>query len=293
MSNIKYWAGGFGKQESYEKDNEKLKDFIKNNYWAAIYWDKDDDYHEEAVRIRNLFQEIKVGDKFLIKGYGGKHVINVHHVGQVKSIDSKKERLELEPIKVNHYKGLAPTGAGAGNWRPALLEIHRPDLIKLFFNDNVSVHVPVTSRKRKLIRRIKKAAKTLNVTEQLRKGNDGYVTAATHNKIQQCFAEHLKAKYEPKGYSVTFEENYVDIKLERKDSITFYEVKPYDSVEYCIRIGLGQILSYVCFDNSVKQKKIRIVGANEATDEDKTYIEYLKKHLNIDFDYIQFPLDKP
>ena len=50
-SQINYWAGGFGKQENPQRDNELLSDFIKNNYWAAIYWDKDDT-RPEPVRIR-------------------------------------------------------------------------------------------------------------------------------------------------------------------------------------------------------------------------------------------------
>jgi hypothetical protein len=351
---MKYWAGGFGKGDDAYKN---LKNFIEKNYWAAIYWPKGDK-DPDAIRTRELFKQIEIGDKFLIKGLGGRYSLKVHYIGQVQKKDEKNERLEFKKIDIKLYRGIAPKGKNAGGWFDTLIEVKRADIVKLLFNEDIStipkpallqvfnheieikeqtkpkpqtfVYVfgkklctlsdfnkfvadgtieilsssnSSVSPKSELIennssfidvsreiqkRRIKKAGTSINTTGQFRKGTGAYVTNPKHNEIQKSFVEHLKNKFNSVGDRVEFEENYVDIKLLQTDCITLYEVKPYNRAEDCIRSGLGQLLSYVCFDTSPKEIKIRIVGPCPPNKEEIKFITFLKDTLSIDFEYEHF-----
>ncbi len=351
---MKYWAGGFGKGDDAYKN---LKNFIEKDYWAAIYWPKGDK-DPDAIRTRELFKQIEIGDKFLIKGLGGRYSLKVHYIGQVLKKDLKNERLDFEKLDINLYRGIAPKGKNAGGWFDTLIEVKRPDIVKLLFHDDISI-IPKSTLlqifnheieikeqtkpkpqtfvyvfgkklctlsdfnkfvadgtiellsssnssvlpKSELIenstdfldvsqeiqrRRTKKAGMSINTSSQFRKGTGSYVTNPKHNKIQKSFVEHLKNKFNSVNDRVEFEENYVDIKLLQSDCITLYEVKPYNMAEDCIRSGLGQLLSYVCFDTSPKNMKIRIVGPYPPSKDEIKFIDFLKGTLNIDFDYEHF-----
>jgi hypothetical protein len=115
------------------------------------------------------------------------------------------------------------------------------------------------------------------------------VTNPVHNQIQQLFKDHLEKQFGKDN--VQLEENNVDIKLFRQDTITFYEVKPYDFAEDCIRSGLGQLLSYVFFDTDNREKRIRIVGPYPPNSDEQNLIDFLKRTLSIDFDYESFKID--
>jgi hypothetical protein len=131
LENIKrYWAGGFGKGEHFY---ERLEDFKVKNYWQALDYD-DDSNQQIAENAWSLFRQIKIGDLFIIKGYGGSHNLTVHYLGEVIRIDEEKGRLDFKKINGDLYKGDAPRGEGAGNWFNTLLEVYRKeDIEKLFF----------------------------------------------------------------------------------------------------------------------------------------------------------------
>lgn len=132
MDSINYWALGFN------SDYNRLNRFRENNFWQAIDFDKNDN-GRAAQRTRNLFSQIKIGDKVLIKGYGGSHDLIIHYKGEVKGINLDAERLDLTPIDGELYHGKAPRGNGAGQWRETILQITRQGDIDLFFNDIVAI----------------------------------------------------------------------------------------------------------------------------------------------------------
>lgn len=112
----------------------------------------------------------------------------------------------------------------------------------------------------------------------------------THNKIQNAFAKKLKQQF---PYDVVrIESNRIDIKRENEKELFYYEVKPYNSAFICIREGIGQLLDYY-YSNTSKSKKIhlRIVGTPQPFDNDLRFIDFIKRSLNISFDYIGFKIE--
>lgn len=126
-----------------------------------------------------------------------------------------------------------------------------------------------------------------NVEPTYREVSYSKLISQTHNKIQNAFAKDLKLQY-PNDVIRT-ETNYIDIKRENKKEIYYYEVKPYNSTYSCIRAGIGQLLDY-CFINPSKSKTVhlRIVGTPKPSTKDIEFIEYIKRSLNISFDYISY-----
>lgn len=130
----RYWAGGFGRGAQFYA---RLEDFIENNYWQALDYDEDSN-QDAANKALSLFDEIEVGDLFLIKGYGGSNDLVVHYLGKVINKIEDEGKLEFEPISKNKVNIKGPTGKGSGNWRDTLLEITRPEDIQLLFHKNNS-----------------------------------------------------------------------------------------------------------------------------------------------------------
>lgn len=137
-----------------------------------------------------------------------------------------------------------------------------------------------------LKRRRRKAGGIRNTTSQQRKGSKAYVAHMRHNHIQKKFVDYLKAKHGENN--VYAELDYADVTVIHQGVTTIYEIKPYALAEDCIRVGLGQLLSYAHFDKSGNPLKLRIVGPNPANKIEHRFISYLKKRLNHDFDYEPF-----
>lgn len=126
----RYWAGGFGK---FEGSNERLEKFKKDNYWQALDYDEDSN-QSVAEAAWALFSEIKIGDWFLIKGYGGGQTMNIHYIGEVIKKDDKIRRVDFKRIRETTFSANQPKGKDAGNWFLTLLEVYREDIIQdLFF----------------------------------------------------------------------------------------------------------------------------------------------------------------
>jgi len=176
-----------------------------------------------------------------------------------------------------------------GGYGRTIHSITNKELIDKLFYDYKNPNSSSVRQKIKTKRRTKKAAAIKNILGQKRKGSEGYVTNPQHNKIQQLFKEHLETTF-GKNH-VRIEENNVDIKLFQQDSITFYEVKPYDFAEDCIRSGLGQLLSYIFFDTDKREKRMKIVGPYPPDKDEQDFIDFLKKTLIIPFEYECFKID--
>lgn len=125
----RYWAGGFGKGEEFYA---RLEEFKKERYWNALDYDEDSN-PIAAENAWNIFRKIEIGDWFIIKGYGGNHNLTVHYIGEIYAINKKEGKLYFNTINRLLYKGEAPRGEGAGNWRNTLLEVTRPEDINMLF----------------------------------------------------------------------------------------------------------------------------------------------------------------
>ena len=124
-----------------------------------------------------------------------------------------------------------------------------------------------------------------NTESMIRTVSYSAIISQTHNKIQNAFAKNLKEQF-PDDV-VRTESNYVDVKRENATDIFLYEVKPFNSAYRCIREGIGQLLDYsFSLKNSEKQVHLIIVGMVKPNDHDKKFIKFVKKGLNLPFEYI-------
>ena len=158
------------------------------------------------------------------------------------------------------------------------------------FGENEDKKEIVGTSTRKGRRRItRRATSGRNTNTQIRTVTRSYVAEQKHNKIQEALEALLVKQYEKKN--VILEENFVDIKLIQPDYISFYEVKSSSYASECIKEALGQILLYSLNDTDNRPKKHIVVGQYPATDNDKKYINYLKKNLKLEFEYLNVDIE--
>ena len=84
---------------------------------------------------------------------------------------------------------------------------------------------------------------------------------------------------------VVLEENWVDVKLYLPNEIVFYEVKSDLNASSCVRNAIGQGLNYICSDRDSRPKKLVVVGPVQPNEQDRLFIEFVKRNLLIEFDY--------
>lgn len=137
-------------------------------------------------------------------------------------------------------------------------------------------------------KRKRKGATDRTTEPQQRKGSGSYIAKQKHNLIQEELQKQLIEKYGSEN--VVLEENYVDVKLIQKEFLGFYEVKSASYASECIKEALGQILLYSHNDEDERIKKIYVVGQYPATEQDLSYIAYIKKILCLDFDYLNIDI---
>jgi hypothetical protein len=135
----------------------------------------------------------------------------------------------------------------------------------------------------------RKSATGRNTNRQVRTVTRSYFAEQRHNKIQEALKKILIKKYGKNN--VILEENFVDIKLIQPDHISFYEVKSSPYAAECIKEALGQILLYSLNDTDKRPKKHFIVGQYSATHNDRKYIDFLKRNLKVEFEYISVEIE--
>jgi len=126
--------------------------------------------------------------------------------------------------------------------------------------------------------------KMKNTSESLVTVSANFIRKAVHNKIQQGVYEKMINLFGEDA--VKMEENFVDIIFTTKEFTELIEVKPYHSVTYCIREGLGQLLSY--YQKHYQNRKnvhLVIIGRNKPNSVDKDFITFIQKTINVKFTY--------
>jgi hypothetical protein len=145
--------------------------------------------------------------------------------------------------------------------------------------------VVIKKTKKRIVR---KAASERNIKPQIRSITRSFIVEQKHNKIQEALKTKLINQFGKEN--VILEENFVDIKLIQPKYISFYEVKSASFATECIKEALGQILLYSLNDNDQRIKKHFVVGQYPPTEMDEEYINFLKKNLNLEFDYINIDI---
>ena len=131
----------------------------------------------------------------------------------------------------------------------------------------------------------------LNTEKQVRTGSKPYVAEAAHNVLQLQIYQHLCQIYGKQ--KVKLEKDYIDIVLDQGKKIILYEVKPYRSVNQCLRVAFGQLMQY-CFNSQSmdKQLELAIVGPNQPSPDELKFIKFVQKNLSIPLKYLCFTNDK-
>ncbi len=110
-----------------------------------------------------------------------------------------------------------------------------------------------------------------------------YIADFKHDRLQEALKKKLIAQYGKNA--VKKEENFVDIKLVLPHCLTFYEIKTASFASDCVKQALGQVLLYVHHDSDSRKKKIVVVGQYPPNQDDRGFIEYIQKLLQIEFTY--------
>jgi hypothetical protein len=174
--------------------------------------------------------------------------------------------------------------------KPAYLNVYEfmRQLYDQFGESDDKNEIVGTTRKGRR-RTTRRAATTRNTNTQTRTVTRSYVAEQKHNKIQEALEAILIKEYGETN--VILEENFVDIKLLQPNYISFYEVKSSSYASECIKEALGQILLYSLNDKDSRPKKHIVVGQYPATENDKEYIDFLKKNLKLEFEYINVEIE--
>ena len=120
-----YWAGGF----RWEAKN-KLEEFTSGNFWQ-IGWKKND-RNPAAKKTWKYFKDIRVGDEFAIKGYGGRNDLKVHYVGQVTD-KSNDGIIQLKKLDRPLFHDKGPVGLTGATWFDTLVPIKKRQIIDAIF----------------------------------------------------------------------------------------------------------------------------------------------------------------
>jgi hypothetical protein len=173
--------------------------------------------------------------------------------------------------------------------KPPHLTIHEyaDVLYKKFGSEEDSQNTETTSNKGP---RKRKATKSLKFGQEYRKGTKGYFASRKHSELQQTLYDRLTIKY-PTA-CVSMEPNYVDVRVEFKDKIFFYEVKSDAHAGDCIRNSLGQLLAYSFHDDATTRIRLFVAGENEANKLDIEFLKFLNNQYDLSIEYIAVPLKK-
>jgi hypothetical protein len=126
--------------------------------------------------------------------------------------------------------------------------------------------------------------------ERTRAASDGATYNPRHVQLQNRLYQKLCSEYgkEP----VEYEDEFVDIKFQVNDTVTFIEIKMELTVKRCIRLALGQLLEYTHYPSETRAQKLIVVGDAFPKIEDVTYLKQLRTIYNIPVYYSRWDWDK-
>ena len=236
-----------------------------------------------AYSALKYFLNLKEGDLIAIKSsgspVGNKPRLKICGYAIVKKKEDKIYEFDSEElghlVYVDFFEEKINRNLKLGYGR-AIHKLTNIDHIKKIFGAYYEPHMISKS----------KGITTKNVNSHIRIiKNSHLIIEAANNKLQQKFYNKLVDEYG--ADKVKLEDNFVDIKLIERNKITYFEVKPYSTASDCIKDALGQVLDYLWKDRAIKkdESKIVVVGPSRPTNIENKYIQFLKKNLEIEFDY--------
>ncbi|GEM_PF-2261559 len=265
----------------YGKSQEEIVSFLRKKGHSS-----------KEYSATKKFLQLKPGDMIALKskGWPKGNQPSLEIVGYAIVVERDGRIYSHDPGDLGHLINVEFIETGLnidkkiGGYGETIYEITDPARIEIIFDKYRTSDQPLVREKVRSRRTKRKSTNKRKTGLEARRGSQPYVAHLKHNEIQQQFYEILKARF-PKD-TVLMEEDFADIKRENENEIVLYEVKPYAWAEDCMREALGQLLSYCSRIESEKKVKIVVVGPYEPSNDERDFISYIKRNLNIDTEYI-------
>lgn len=106
-----------------------------------------------------------------------------------------------------------------------------------------------------------------------------------HARIQAQLMKELRYEY-PKA-KITREQDFIDVRVETRKELIFFEIKSDLSPRYVIREALGQIMEYAFHPRLSHHLPVRlvIVGRSRLLPEDECYLKHLQQKFGLPLSY--------
>jgi hypothetical protein len=135
----------------------------------------------------------------------------------------------------------------------------------------------------------RRAALLTTVEKQTRRTKAGEIRVGQlHHRIRNKLCRHLIRQHGKEN--VRMEQDFVDIQVSKEKTLVFYEIKPYRNVLQCVREALGQVLLYAWHKTTIQHQELKliVVGPSVPTNDERGFINFVKRELKIEFDYLHF-----
>lgn len=111
-----------------------------------------------------------------------------------------------------------------------------------------------------------------------------------HDKLQNALFDYLQKMFGKTA--VQYEQDFVDIQLRLNNKVIFFEVKIALTAKSCIRDAFGQLLEYSMYPSEQRATELIVVGEGAATDDDHSYLKYMRSRFSLPIRYIQWDWEK-
>lgn len=254
----------------------------KNYYWVAelkktIVIDQQEaesvwKYYKEKGWLTKMEEQItaKKGDHKSFRRWSGLELFNI--------------KFKLEDLVVYDYELIPPDSPLTKINRYSFAH-YRPEFSLKATNEDRGFVIPTEGEEKDLLipdsrpyLRRPKMVQNRSVHQAICKG------LVSHFKNQGL--EIVRTEY-PSGYNNT----RIDIVVNHKQEITFYEIKTYPSLRACIREALGQLMEYFYYPGQCNAKSMVIVSNLPIDGNDRRYLTYLREQLKLPVYYQNFDLE--
>jgi hypothetical protein len=132
----------------------------------------------------------------------------------------------------------------------------------------------------------RRASRRRSEEERRRAAIEGTTYSPRHVILQNALYDHLCEVYGRDA--VQYERSFVDLGVEKDGRATYFEIKIAPTAKGCIRDALGQLLEYGIYPDSLRATKLVIVGDGAPTNDDRRYLEYLRRKFFLPIHYRQW-----
>ena len=126
--------------------------------------------------------------------------------------------------------------------------------------------------------------------ERIRAAQKGSTVDPRHVRLQNRLYDYLRKEH-GEGNVHYEQDNVVDLAVENPNGSTFYEIKMETTAKRCIRQAMGQLMEYSHYPECRKADKLVVVGDAPPTNEDRLYLEFLRREYRMPISYSCFHWD--